>query len=42
MDEEENVYVEFTQQEYEEIYADYEFDNDRERVDSNYSSKSSY
>jgi hypothetical protein len=42
MDEEENLYVEFTQQEYEELYADYDREDDRERVDSNYSSKSSY
>lgn len=42
MDEEENLYVEFTQQEYEEIYADYERENDRDHVDSYYSSESSY
>ena len=45
MNEEENYYDEtgeFTNYETEELYAEYAVREDRERVDSHYSSKSSY
>ena len=45
MDEDEDKNIEsceFTQQEIEEMYCEYEVKSDRERVDSHHSSKSSY